>query len=761
MQRDERINQLIEAVLESGRTPEEVCAHQPDLLPQVKARLQRLKEIEYQVDSIFPPARTPTETVNQSATRAESHFPNIPGYEVLAVLGRGGMGIVYKARHLALKREVALKMLLAGSFAGRQESLRFAREAESVAALRHANIVQIYDFGEVDNYLYYTMEYVGGGCLADQLAGQIQTAQAAAKMVSALAQAVHAAHAAGIVHRDLKPANILLTDDGVPKISDFGLARRLDQDMALTHTGARLGTPSYMAPEQMAGNSATVGPAADIFALGAILYEMLTGHPPFRGASLSDTERKLATEDAIPPSRYNPRIPRDLETICLKCLEKAPRNRYPSAAELAADLERFLRHEPIHARSIPRTERVMRWVRRNPMLTSLLVTSSVLILLAASLAMQKWTAAAAQRAEHARLTARFESGVELVQAGHFSEGRAILDKLGDGGFQDLRQRIDRALRDLKLLEDLEAIRIRRSMLLCDRDSTWRPDLQAAAAYEALFETGGYGGTDQSPAAVVRRLMESDIKLPLIAALDDWAVCEPDAMRRNWVLELARLSSPDSSEWESKSRDPAAWMDRERLAQLAASALTAGASAEQLRALGDRLSVVGLDPTDLLVHLQQKHVDSFLANLALADHLRATNPAEAVRYYQAALAIRPQSATVNNNLAVALMNLGRPSEALLHYGQALELAPDSPAIHFNVAQAIAQERPGDAIEHLKQATQLTPDFAMAHRALGKLFLQTQQYNDAERSLRTCLRFISDEAQRAEILELIERCKAEQP
>lgn len=395
------------------------------------------------------------------------------------------------------------------------------------------------------------------------------------------------------------------------------------------------------------------------------------------------------------------------------------------------------------------------------MLTSLLVTSSVLILLAASLAMQNWTAAAAQRAEHARLTARFESGVELVQAGHFSEGRAILDKLGDGGFQDLRQRIDRALSDLKLLEDLEAIRIRRSMVLCERDATWRPDLQAAAAYEALFKTGGYGGTNHSPAAVMRRLLESDIKLPLIAALDDWAVCEPDAMRRNWVLELARLASPDASDWEKLSRDPTAWANRERLAQLAASALTAGPSAEQLRALGGRLSVVGLDPTDLLVHMQQQHVDSFLANLALADHLRATDPGEAVRYYQAALAIRPRSATVHNNLAVALMNLGRPSEALLHYGQALDLAPDSPAIHFNFAQAVAKERPTDAIEHLKQATQFNADFAMAYRALGQLYLQTQQYNDAERCLRTCLRLISDEAQRAEIVGLIERCQAKQP
>jgi len=760
MLHDEQIDELVEEILDSGRTPEEVCAAQPQLRAEVEARLRRLREIEAQVESIFPSARTPTETVEQSTTRVETTLPMIPCYEILLVLGRGGMGIVYKARHLSLKRDVALKMLLTGSFAGRQESLRFAREAESVAALRHANIVQIYDFGEVDRHLYFTMEYVPGGCLADRLGGQTFSAPDAAKLASALAQGVHAAHEAGIVHRDLKPANILLTSDGAPKISDFGLARRLDQESGLTHTGARLGTPSYMAPEQMAGNPADVGPAADIFALGAILYEMLTGRPPFRGASLSDTERKLAHEDAVPPSRYNPKIPRDLETICLKCLEKAPRNRYASAAALAADLERFLRHEPIHARAIPPVERLMRWVRRNPLQTSLLATSTILVALAFSLAMQEWTAAAAQRVERERLTARFESGVELVEAGRFSEGRAILGKLGDGGFYDLRQRIDRALQDLQLIEQLESIRIRRAMALSENDPTWRPDLQAAAAYEDVFALAGYGGIDRSPAAVLKRIQDSDIELPIVDALDDWAVCEADAMRRNWVLETARLASPQASKWEIASRDPAQWTNRDYLKQLAATAFADKPSVVQLRALGDRIASAGLDPTDLLVRMQLEHVDSFLANLALADHLRATEPVEAVRYYQAALAIRPKSSTVHNNLAVTLTSLGRTQEALSHYEQALALNPDSPAVRFNLGCALAKDRPTDAIEHLRQATELNPQFALAHRRCGELLLQSNHFREAERSLRASLRLTSDEVRRAELLALIERCEAEQ-
>ena len=235
-------------------------------------------------------------------------------------------------------------------YASRQEHLRFVREAESVAALRHPNIVQIYEIGEVDGHPFYTMEYVGGGSLAEKLAGTIQPARESAKLISALAQAVQAAHACGIVHRDLKPANVLLDDEGAPKITDFGLARRLDRGQRPDQHRRSDRNAQLHGAEQMAGDSSSLGPAVDVFALGAILYEMLTGRPPFRGESLSDTERKLATEEPAPPSRFNAKVPRDLETICLKCLEKEPRSRYASAGDLAADLERFLRHEPIHAR---------------------------------------------------------------------------------------------------------------------------------------------------------------------------------------------------------------------------------------------------------------------------------------------------------------------------------------------------------------------------------------------------------------------------
>src|SRR6516165_7766961 len=268
------------------------------------------------------------------------------------MLGRGGMGIVYKARHLRLKRSVALKMLITGAYAGPRERARFQREAESVAGLRHANIVQVYDVGEHEGWPYFTMELLEGGSLAQALACTPQPARQAAALVATLAEAMQVAHRGGIVHRDLKPANILLTNDGTPKIADFGLARHFDGEPAFTLSGTRIGTPSYMAPEQVIGKTGTIGPAADIYALGVLLYEMLTGRPPFRGETAAETERQVLNHEPVSPSRLNPKVPRDLETICLKCLSKEPGRRYGGAAALAADLRRFVEGRPIRARRV-------------------------------------------------------------------------------------------------------------------------------------------------------------------------------------------------------------------------------------------------------------------------------------------------------------------------------------------------------------------------------------------------------------------------
>lgn len=299
-------------------------------------------------------------------------MPQLPGYELLSELGRGGMGVVYKARQIALGRIVAVKMVLAGGHAGEQRLARFAAEAQSVARLAHPGIVQVYEVGEHQSVPFFSMEYVEGGSLAQQLGGTPTAPREAAGMLVRIARAVHAAHERGVVHRDLKPANILLAADGSPKVTDFGLAKQLDSESGQTHTGEVLGTPSYMAPEQASGRVREIGPATDVYALGVLLYEMLTGRVPFVGPNPIETIRLVLSEEPTPPRHFAVKIPRDLETICLKCLHKEPIRRYESAAALAGDLQRYLNGEPIAARPVGSVERFGRWCRRNPVVAALI-----------------------------------------------------------------------------------------------------------------------------------------------------------------------------------------------------------------------------------------------------------------------------------------------------------------------------------------------------------------------------------------------------
>jgi serine/threonine protein kinase/tetratricopeptide (TPR) repeat protein len=309
------------------------------------------------------------------APRAE--LPAVPGYEVLGELGRGGMGVVYKARQTKLNRLVALKVMRARGPAESEELDRFRAEAEAAARLQHPHIVQVYDVGQQDGWPYLTLELVEGGSLAEKLDGAPQPARPAARLLEVLAGAVHFAHQRHVVHRDLKPANVLLTADGTPKVTDFGLAKILEEGAGLTRTGVILGTPSYMAPEQAGGKSGGAGPAADVYALGAILYQLLTGRPPFRGETAEDTLHQVRTAEPVPPRRLQPKVPRDLETICLKCLQKEPPRRYASAAELAEELQRFTSDRPIRARPTPAWERALRWARRRPAVAALLSVSGL------------------------------------------------------------------------------------------------------------------------------------------------------------------------------------------------------------------------------------------------------------------------------------------------------------------------------------------------------------------------------------------------
>jgi WD40 repeat protein len=360
------------------------------------------------------------EVLSQGVTSASAPtaLPSPAGYQILEELGRGGMGVVYKATQVPLKRVVALKMILSGALAGAEERLRFRTEAEAIARLQHPNIVQVFEVGEwhasegSSPVPFFSLEFCPGGSLERKLAGTPLAPLEAAKLTEVLARALHSAHTRGIIHRDLKPANVLLTPaetqpltsppgaptiagpDGlttpllerwVPKVTDFGLAKRLDE-VGQTPSGAVMGTPSYMAPEQAGGNSQQVGPLADVYALGAILYECLTGRPPFRAATTFETLQQVLCEDPVPPRAFQSRVPRDLDTICLKCLRKEPQERYDSAAQLADDLARFLRGEPIRARRVGSLGRLWRWAKQRPTAAALLLTSIVATLLAGGVA---------------------------------------------------------------------------------------------------------------------------------------------------------------------------------------------------------------------------------------------------------------------------------------------------------------------------------------------------------------------------------------
>jgi WD40 repeat protein/tRNA A-37 threonylcarbamoyl transferase component Bud32 len=363
-------------------------------------RFPRWREDLRQLFQVHRAARS-TRRETPAHSGAPLRAPDVPGpagasgalgghwvgpYEALQEIGRGGMGVVYKARQPGLQRTVALKVLLAGDCAGPAERARFRAEAQAAAHLQHPNIVQIHEVAEHNGLPYFSMELVEGDSVERRLGGAPLPVREAAALAETVARAMHYAHERGILHRDLKPANILLTGDGTAKITDFGLAKRLDGQAGLTQSGAILGTPSYMAPEQAAGRAGAVGPAADVYALGAILYECLTGRPPFRAENALETLLQVQHDDPVPPRRLQPKVPRDLETVCLTCLHKAPGRRYPSAAALADDLGRFLAGKPVTARPIRAWESALKWAKRRPAQALLVGVSGLAILALVGLA---------------------------------------------------------------------------------------------------------------------------------------------------------------------------------------------------------------------------------------------------------------------------------------------------------------------------------------------------------------------------------------
>ncbi|MBN9522908.1 protein kinase [bacterium] len=723
---DPRVSALLDELLDSHATPEEVCRASPELLPEVREHWQRVCRVRAELDAMFPTRREP-DVGAPDAPQNGAALPRVPGYDVEAVLGRGGMGVVYRARHLRLGRVVALKMLLADAYAGPPERERFQREAEAIAGLRHPNIVQVYDVGESYGRPYFTMEFVDGGSLAEKLGGSPQPPHQAAALLATVAAAVHAAHTGGIVHRDLKPANVLLAADGTPKVSDFGIARRLDERHALTRTGVALGTPSYMAPEQTRGQGRVIGVATDVYALGALLYELLTGRPPFRAGTEVETLHQVVSQEPVPPSRLNGKVPRDLETICLKCLQKDAGLRYPGATALADDLRRFLHGEAISARPEHWAERLVRRARRRPVLTSAVAAATLLTaallggglwVLSEHRDVARWVAAEQEAAERAAGDDLGEMA-RCLQASSWAEATAARERargrLGDRGRAELAYLLDEGARELALAARLDAIRLNGStstggvlaLQTCD------------AEYEREFRKAGLGAVHDDAAAVAARIGASNIRIALLEALDHWSECVAETRRKNWILKVARDADRDATAWRVKARDPDVRGDAAAVGQLIATASITEQSVVLLLALERCLSPTSPDHVPFLKRVQRTRPGDFWVNVRLGNVLlQVDKPREAVGYYRAALTARPGAAQVRSNLGGALIRSGQGREGVEEYREAVRLDQTAGAYRLNLcAELCNQDRYDEALEQLPAAVRLNPDAAILRTAFG--------------------------------------------
>jgi serine/threonine-protein kinase len=712
---DSRIAHLLDELFDNRLTPEEACRDHPELLQQVRKQWQRMSALQARLDARFPAASMQLEGDSQTPTPPVG-LPQIIGYEVECILGQGGMGVVYKARHLRLNRVVAIKMLRSGTYAGPRELARFLGEAKSVAGLRHANIVQVYDVGDVAAQPYFAMEFLEGGNLAQKIAGQPQPGRQASEVVAALAEAMHVAHRNGIIHRDVKPANILLTADGTPKVSDFGLARRFETDEHLTVSGARIGTLGYMAPEQALGKPGLIGPAADIYSLGAVLYELLVGRPPFRAETARETERQLLTEEPVPPRRLNPAVPRDLETICLKCLRKNPQRRYESAEALATDLRRFQRGEPIAARPVSSLELVGRWVRRHPTLVTAFFFGLIMTLAASGGAL--WLIAE-RRTNRQAIEFDLQGAARLQQMSNWSKARTALERararLGDHGLPDLRELLAQADRDQASAARLDQIRSDRAISKVGRFDSSR----SIAEYESMFRASGIGHRGDDPALVAGRIERSNIRAILVSAIEDWAAITEDEAYLDWLLQVARQAIDDPTGWHGRVMTLAVWTKQSDLARLLASAPVTQNSVPLLLALGERYQRQGGNPVELFKKCQKVRSSYFWANFLLGQALRGQeNPVESIRYFQAAVAIRPDSALAYNQLGIALTDLRRFDDAIEMLQEAVRMDPVQGTFAANLGILLSfGGRHAEAIPKLRNSISLRPGEPILYGCLG--------------------------------------------
>jgi tetratricopeptide (TPR) repeat protein/tRNA A-37 threonylcarbamoyl transferase component Bud32 len=686
-------------------------------------------------------------------------------YRVLRPHAKGGLGEVFVAQDQELHRQVALKEIHKEQAHDPHSRARFLLEAEITGRLEHPGIVPVYGLGcYPDGRPFYAMRFVKGDNLKEAIRrfhaadqpGRDPTERSLAfrdllgRFVD-VCQAVAYAHSRGVLHRDLKPGNVMLGKYGETLLVDWGLAKPVGRPesaspgdeatlrpssgsgVAATVAGTALGTPAYMSPEQAAGRLEEVGPASDIYGLGATLYALLTGQAPFPGSDKGEVLRQVQRGDVVPPRQVKPTTPAALEAVCLQAMAQRPEDRYRTALELAADIEHWLADEPVAAYREPLAARAGRWVRRHrPLAAGLAAALAVAVLLGGAGLLWLQREAARKRLAVEAALARVS---ELQQQGHWKEAQAVLDqaadRLGNAGPEDLAEHIRQAQADLKLVARLDAIRQQRATIVEGKFGYRTADRD----YAKTFAEAGLGQEGDEAEAVAARMRASAIQAALVAALDDWAATTADAKRRAWLLAVARQADPDP--WRDRFRDPDVWRDRTALQRLADGVLktkgTNGAalSPQTLAALGLALETVNGDPVPLLTAAQARHPGdfwlSFHLGLALAG---AKKPGEAVGYFRAALALRPESTAVQNDLGNALQDQGRLDEAIGHYLKALELDPNYARAHYNLGLALyTKRRLDEAIGHYQKALDLDPNFAGAHINLGLALYTKRRLDEA--------------------------------
>jgi serine/threonine-protein kinase len=672
-------------------------------------------------------------------------------YEVLERIGQGGMGLVYKARQKRLNRLVALKMILAGRFASETDVKRFQNESAVVAELDHPNIVPIYEVGEHDGYNYFSMKLIDGGNLDRHKSEFPANPRRAAQVIATVARAIHHAHQRGVLHRDLKPSNILIDSAGQPFVVDFGLAKRAKSTLELTQPDANLGTPRFMAPEQVARDRGAVTTATDVYGLGNVLYVLLTGTSAAQGITPSEVLANVTDRNPESPSKLNRRVPRDLATICMKCLEKQQPKRYGSALDLADDLERWLAGEPIKARPSGLIGRTWLWCRRHPaeaILGSVAAASTLFIV-----AIGGWLKFDATRKDadiEQRVAQEWDKAIRSLEGGQRAQANEAFGRatgLSSTASAAARARVAPRLADLETLFRLEDIRM--NHLEAEEDGLGF--VRAAALYAQAFRDYGIDVDGGSPAEIADRIKQRTLRHALVSALDDWSHNVADHAGRARLLAIADAAENQPGSLASQVRRALAQADKPALLKLAATPRLAQEKPSTVVSLatGLREQDAFEQAVGLLKLEQEQQPGDFWLNLELATTLLLWRPADrdaALPYLTASLALSNRNPAIFAYVGNTQLKASKLRAAADSYRQAIHVKPDFAVAHANLGFVLNERGElKEAETVLVKATELDPRNPRSYYNLG-LNLQRQRANErAALAYRSAIRLKPDYAE----------------